>query len=283
MNLGKIKIFSILVLLTAMFLLNFSCSLLKFGKDEAVKDTSLLEPGMVLIPGTKFNMGSPYKKNEGPIHSVNIDTFFLDKKEVSVYEFTRFCKATRRKMPVQPTWADDDHPVVNVTWNDARDYAKWSRKRLPTEAEWEYASRSTEAHFVYSGKSKNIYQRSFGNIADESFLTVKLRFPIKEGYDDGYIHSAPGGSYPENVFGVSDLEGNVLEWCADWFQEDYYAMSERKNPQGPQKGNYKIIRGGSWNRAGAYLRSTYRTWYPPACAFEFLGFRCAKDYDPSNY
>ena len=240
------------------------------------------EPGMKFIPGGTFNMGSSAKKTEGPVHRVHVDSFYLDEKEVTVYEFLRFCKATRRRMPKQPAWNDDDYPVVNVTWKDARDFAAWSGKRLPTEAEWEYAARSTKAGTRYASDPKNSYFGSFGNIADESLLRVKVRFPVKTRYDDGYVHSAPVGSFPANIFGIFDLEGNVLEWCADWYSADYYKNSEKDNPHGAAKGNYKIIRGASWNRSGDYLRSTYRSWYPPACAFDFLGFRCAKDYHPAG-
>lgn len=239
------------------------------------------EPGMAFIPGNTFEMGSPYKASEQPVHSVQIADFYLDVYEVTVYEFTRFCKATRRRMPKQPQWSDDDHPVVNITWKDANDFARWNGKRLPTEAEWEFAARSKHPATNYSNGSKQVYGRSFGNIADESMLRIKLRFPIKERYDDGYIHSAPVGSFPPSYFKVFDLEGNVLEWCNDWYSENTYKNGPVENPSGPDKGNYRIIRGASWNRSGAYLRATYRSWYPKDCAFDFLGFRCAKDYLPS--
>ena len=277
------------LLFSALFLL-LSCnyrSLLTKIKPEA-KKTALVqqkeipeEPGMKFIPGGTFKMGSTAKKSEHPIHRVRVDSFYLDEKEVTVYEYLRFCKATRRRMPKQPSWSDDDHPVVNITWKDARDFAAWSGKRLPTEAEWEYAARSNKPGTRYVFDPKNSYFGSFGNIADESLLQIKIRFPVKRRYDDGYIHTAPVGSFPANIFGLYDMEGNVLEWCSDWYAADYYKNSGQDNPRGPARGNYKIIRGASWNRSGGYLRATYRSWYPPACAFDFLGFRCAKDYRPA--
>ena len=234
--------------------------------------------GMVFIPGGSFQMGSKFKPIERPIHSVTLDSFYLDTHEVTVYEFKRFCMATRRRMPKQPDWSDDEHPIVNITWKDAKDFASWAGKRLPTEAEWEYAARFNQPGTAYSTNPKQIYGRSYGNIADESMLRIKLRFPIKERYDDGYIHSSPVGSFPANYFGIHDMEGNVLEWNNDWFDEKYYKNGPHKSPTGPLKGNYHIIRGASWNRSGEYLRATYRSWYPPDCAFDFLGFRCAKDF-----
>jgi len=235
--------------------------------------------GMVFIPGGSFQMGSKFKANERPIHSVTLDSFYLDTHEVTVYEFQRFCQANRRRMPKQPEWSDDEHPVVNITWKEAKDFASWAGKRLPTEAEWEYAARFNQPGTSYSTDPKQIYGHSFGNIADESMLRIKLRFPIKERYDDGYIHSSPVGSFPANYFGIHDMEGNVLEWIHDFFDEKYFKNGPDKNPTGPSEGNNHIIRGASWNRSGEYLRATYRSWYPPDCAFDFLGFRCAKDFE----
>lgn len=241
------------------------------------------EEGMVFIPGGTFDMGSRYKKDESPVHRVVVDSFFLDLYEVTVAEYQWFCKATRRRMPTQPQWSSPQHPVVNVTWEDANAYARWSGKRLPTEAEWEYSARGSQPGVRYAKNKENLYGSSWGNIADESILRIKLRFPIKERYDDGFIYGAPVGSFPPNLFGLFDMEGNVLEWCGDWYDPGYYKNGPSQFPKGPDKGTYKMIRGASWNRSGAYLRSTYRSWYPKACAFEFLGFRCAKDYTrPTN-
>jgi len=234
---------------------------------------------MVFVNGGWFYMGSNRKADERPIHKVYVASFYMDKTEVTVSDFRRFCMATRQRMPAQPEWNDeDDHPVVNVSWKEAAAYARWSGKRLPTEAEWEYAARAKTSGYGYRLVAQNAYIESFGNVADESILQVKSRFPIKKRYDDGYIYTAPVASFPPNAIGLYDMEGNVLEWCQDWYDQNYYAKTEAENPHGPAKGYYKVIRGGAWNRSGYFLRSTYRTWYNPECRFNFLGFRCVQDY-----
>ncbi len=284
MMVTKIKFITLLITFT---ILMEACGLINLQKISYYPKTKKVSKpakivsappveGMVFIPGGTFKMGSTRKANEGPVHTVTVKGFYLDKTEVTVAEYYRFCKATKRRMPEQPEWSEDDHPVVNVDWRHARAYARWVGKRLPTEAEWEYAARGTAAGTGYTPNPKTRYKMSYGNIADESLLQIKLRFPIKRRYDDGYIHTAPVASFPSNIFGVYDMEGNVLEWCSDWYSAGYYKKSPSKNPKGPAKGNYKVIRGASWNRSGMYLRSTFRSWYPPACAFNFLGFRCAK-------
>ncbi len=235
--------------------------------------------GMRLIQGGWFSMGSNYKSDEQPVHRVFVKPFYLDKFEVTVNEFRRFCVETGHKMPLQPFWNKDDHPVVNINWNDAQAYAKWAGKRLPTEAEWEFAARGGQPILKYALNNKHSYVQSHGNIADYSLLNKDGRRIVETGYDDGFPFTSPVGYFPPNVFGIYDMEGNVLEWCSDWYDANYYVKGETRDPRGPAIGNYKVIRGGSWNRCGQYLRPTFRTWYPPQCNFEFLGFRCAMDTD----
>ncbi|MGD9487752.1 MAG: formylglycine-generating enzyme family protein [Calditrichaceae bacterium] len=237
--------------------------------------------GMSYIPGGLFEMGSTEKSNESPVHSVYLNPFYMDTHEVTVSQFREYCIATGSKMPVQPEWNKENHPVVNVTWGQANDYAKWVGKRLPTEAEWEFAARAAGNIREDTSDKTSQYRRNFGNVADETMKKVKFFYPVVEGYYDGYINSAPVGSFVPNGFGLYDMIGNVTEWCADWYEEKYFNTANQQNPKGADQGRYKVIRGSSWNRSGDYLRVTYRTWFDPTCQFDFLGFRCVMDVDSS--
>jgi formylglycine-generating enzyme required for sulfatase activity len=232
--------------------------------------------GMVYVPGGWFKMGSKMRADESPVRKVFIEGIYIDRTEVTVAEYRKFARATKRKMPKQPDWNLENHPVVNVTWQDANAYARWVGKRLPTEAEWEYVARGGSKNFRYVYQNNNQYGKNYENIADESMRTYKYHFPVVSGYDDGYIFTAPVGIFAPNIFGVHDMNGNVLEWCSDWYS-DKNIKGEQKNPVGPASGNYKVIRGASWNRSGNYMRATYRTYYTMSVRFDFLGFRCVKN------
>ncbi len=145
----------------------------------------------------------------------------------------------------------DEHPVVNVSWNDAVEFCKWlSRKdgktyRLPTEAEWEYACRAGTTTRYYSGDDPETLAK-VGNVAD---ATAKAKFP---GWtwtiqaSDGYVFTAPVGKFKPNAFGLYDMHGNAWQWCADWYGAEYYAKSPIDDPTGPDSGDDRVLRGGSW-------------------------------------
>ena len=232
---------------------------------------------MVYIPGGTFRMGSKFNADEKPKHNVTIKGFYLDKYEVTVAEFRAFCKATRHRMPRQPSWNNDNHPVVNVSWNAARAYAKWKGKRLPTEAEWEYAARIGNERLFYSWGNVKPSRRRGGNIADESIRAEKRFWKIWKGYYDGFVYTSPVGVFNPNQFGLHDMTGNVCEWCEDWYDANYYKNSPQTNPNGPDKGTHRVVRGGSWNMGPRKVLTTKRFYFRPEVELDHIGFRCAKD------
>jgi sulfatase modifying factor 1 len=232
---------------------------------------------MVYLPGGEFNMGSRYHRDELPVHPVVLNPFYMDKFEVTVAEYREFCKATNREFPRQPDWSGLRHPVVNVSWFDANAYAKWKGKRLPTEAEWEYAAKSGVKDYKFSWGNRNPEGKLGGNIADEAVRAEKPRWAIWKRYFDGYIYSAPVGSFKSNELGIFDLTGNVWEWCQDWYDVQYYEKSPQQNPGGPAEGSHKVLRGGSWNYGPKDIITSRRQRFRPRVTLDYIGFRCVKD------
>jgi formylglycine-generating enzyme required for sulfatase activity len=244
---------------------------------------------------------------EQPRHSVTLDPFYLDTYEVTNRLFDKFVRATGYQTTAEKdgtafawidgkgwqdtsgaTWRQPEagplvfatdrahHPVVAVSWHDAEAYCRWAGKRLPTEAEFEYATRGgTQTKYWWGSGSPGT--RRVANVADESAKRTLAMWPIMVGYDDGYGKTAPVGSYEANPFGLFDLTGNVNEWTADWFDGNYYRNSPERNPTGPTSGQSKVLRGGSWTHGPVRIRSANRNWYTPSTRDADVGFRCAQD------
>jgi sulfatase modifying factor 1 len=252
---------------------------------------------MVLIPAGEFLMGSNNGgADEKPVHTVYLDSFYIDMYEVTNAQYRRFVQATGHKEPLGLTrvdgrlvdgfrpWSDrnfsrDSQPVVCVNWEDAKAYAEWAGKRLPTEAEWEKAARGELVGRQYTWGNTWSPPRGAGNFADEAAKNAVGNWLIAEGYDDGYIYPAPVGSFAPNSYGLYDMAGNVWDWCADWYDSGYYARSPESNPTGPNSGTARVHRGGSWHY-GDHLRVTSRGYSRPQDAISDTGFRCVRDVAP---
>jgi len=223
------------------------------------------DPNMVLIPSGEFTMGKNTSNPTDwqPEHKVVIEAFYLDKYEVTNRQYYEFCSQTHTPLP--EFWGSSvckcsldfpDHPVVGVSNFDAAKYAKWAGKRLPTEAEWEYASRG--------GLQNSNYP--WGNQIDSTYAN----------YGKKYKTTLKVGSFSPNAFGLFDMAGNVWEWTSDNYGADYYSASPGQNPKGPETGRFKVIRGGSWHSGAMCLQTYYRNGLSASWIDFAVGFRCAK-------
>jgi formylglycine-generating enzyme len=287
---------SFLAMMALCGLLSTSVAGVQEGKKTEVSPS---QDGMVLIQGGTFIMGTddgfPY---EGPAHTVKVNTFRLDVHEVTVEEFSKFVSDTKYlteseqlrwsgvfntklgewekvdganwRHPEGPqSTANPKEPVTHVSWNDAMVYAKWAKKRLPTEAEWEYAAAS--------GKSQQHYPWGKGAPLKAPYMANLWQglFPNEHRAGDGFPGRAPVKSFPPNSAGLYDMAGNVWEWCSDWFTEEGYSSEKKKVVR-----TERVMRGGSWMCSENYCqgyRVAARSHATPDSALNNLGFRCARD------
>ncbi len=234
---------------------------------EQKQKAALAPEGMVFIKGGCFQMGNNQaQEDEKWEHEVCLDDFYLDKYEVTQARWSKIMGFNPSK------FIGDNLPVEQVSFDDTQEFIKKSggNCRLPTEAEWEYAARA--------GADTRYY---WGNLMDGSFAWFE---------DNSEKKTHPVGKKKPNDFGLYDMMGNVWEWTSDWY-ELLYSKEKQINPKGPQKGENKVIRGGSFISSAGALRITNRTWLHPANRvytkitsyagisneiFNYVGFRCAK-------
>ena len=229
-------------------------------KDDAV---------MMIIPAGEFLIGSPEgegSSDEHPQHVVFLDAFYIDKYEVTNAQYKHFMDEKGYKAPAywnDPKYNAPTQPVVGISWNDANAYAECAGARLPTEAEWEKAARGG-----LSGK-----KYPWG---DTPYTHDNANYYGTGGKDVG-DGPAPVGSFAPNGYGLCDVVGNVWEWCADWYDYNYYANLPKSNPKGLSSGSYKVLCGSSWKyHAYDYLRTASRVNFNPANLSYDIGFRCVQ-------
>lgn len=253
----------------------------------AFKNT-LIETDLIQVKGGTFKMGSKTSDTSAELdeqkeHSVTLNTFEISKFEVTVWEWKQFIKANKMKMPIKPSWGwQDNYPINGITWNEAIAYCNWlstkeklqpcySKKgpnficnfkangyRLPTEAEWEFAAKggTNSKGFRYSGSDK---------LEDVAWYKAN---------SNGQPHTV--GTKLPNELGIYDMSGNVWEWCWDWYNKDFYKLEKGDNPKGPEMGERRTVRGGSWDSKSNYVRPANRISTIPSKTHEFYGFRIAR-------
>ncbi len=209
--------------------------------------------GMVYVDGGSF-MRNSISKNENSSHLVELGSFLIDETEVTQREYRQ----------VMGKYASDyagcmECPVENVSWYDATDYAKKIGKRLPTEAEWEYAARG-------GAKNNENLRFSGSNTIDEVAW-----------YLSNTESKQPVGRKKPNSLGLYDMSGNVWEWCSDWYHDEYFQVASKINPLGPDYGTEKVVRGGSWFSNDVFCGIARRYKLKPDYRDTNFGFRCVKD------
>ncbi len=258
MNYNKSS-FKIEILLLIVLNLVFSSCAKKHDSNNIIdSNDSTNYNEMVFVKGSTFQMGTNNGDlEEKPVHSVTLSDFYIDKYEVTVACYRSYCIANNKNMPVEPEWGwNDNDPIANVSWYDAVAYANWAGKRLPTEAEWEFAARGgvNSRGYLYSGSN---------NIGDVAWYI---------GNANARTHEV--GTKQANELGIYDMTGNVWEWCSDWYAS--YPADAQIDPKGPESGITRILRGGSWDFFDN-LSCFSRIRSGPDSKDYQMGFRCARD------
>ena len=242
---------------------------------------------MVEIDGGIFKMGTKIENarewgdtDEEPVHEVFLSRYYIDRYEITAGQFAEFLNDNEKNAETyieltptvtvvkfdgryMPRTGLENHPVNRVSWFGAFEYCRQKGKRLPTEAEWEYAARGNDGRTFPWGdegpdNTRATYKRKF---SDRGFEVMEPVDGLKKG---------------RSPFGLHHMAGNVWEWVSDWYDEGNYSESLVKDPQGPETGTTKVLRGGNWYYKAYYMRTTYRFNEKPDVFKVWQGFRCAK-------
>jgi formylglycine-generating enzyme required for sulfatase activity len=231
-------------------------------------DEQPIQEDMVSISAGPFIRGTDAGGfDERPQRTLVLSAFAIDRYEVTNFQYQQFVDATGHRKAGPPSrYAKNmgkmrgvNQPVVYVSWEDAGSYCRWKGKRLPTEAEWEKAMRGTDGRLWPWGNTEQANGANWARV------------------QDGYDVTASVGSFKNDrsPYGVMDGAGNVMEWVQDWYSESYYKDLSDQNPQGPEYGVYRVLRGGGYTTAGGDIRITSRSKMVPDFRDETIGFRCA--------
>jgi formylglycine-generating enzyme required for sulfatase activity len=238
------------------------------SEPEAASNEEPIPEEMVTIPAGPFVRGTMSGGfDEQPQRTISLETFSIDRHEVTNHQYQQFVTATGHRKAGPPSryaksigkMRGPNQPVVYVSWADADAYCRWKGKRLPTEAEWEKAMRGTDGRLWPWGNQEKPNGANWARV------------------QDGHEVSAPVGAFQtdQSPYGVMDGAGNVMEWVADWYQESYYKVAPDKDPPSPEFGTFRVMRGGGYTTTGGDLRITSRSKMVPDFRDETIGFRCA--------
>ncbi len=272
------KRYCFLITVSLIFIGTLGCSADRTPEESRAKPIA----NMALIPAGEFLMGSHETNTDrSPAHLIDLKAYFIDLYEVTNHQYEEFIldggyqtealwskagwefiqsKSIDRPLGFERNrYNGPDQPVIGVSWYEADAYARWAKKRLPTEAEWEKAARGTDGR-----------KYPWGNEMDFS----RIGYSMANSY-----RTLPVGSFPSGVspYGLHDCAGNVSEWVADRYDKAYYSRSPRKNPIGPKTGEFQVLRGGAWGGLRFQMQCAYRASYPPDYRGFRIGFRCARD------
>jgi formylglycine-generating enzyme required for sulfatase activity len=222
----------------------------------------------IIIPADTFSMGSPSseaeRSNNETQHQVTVSAFMMSKYEITFEQYDMFCNATGREKPYDEGWGRGKHPVINVSWKDATDFADWMGCRLPTEAEWEFAARGGTSTPFNTGNNLTSLQANYdGNNPYNNNSKGEYR-----------KQTLPVGSFEANNYGLFDMHGNVWEWCNDLYGA--YSTTPQTNPKGAVSGKTRVRRGGGWNDYARRCRSAYRDNVNPAYHDYSIGIRLVR-------